>query len=1162
MADRIDAVMATAIALDVSPAERSLRNLKNSVDIVNRSVQNQAELLRISGEGYRSAKTKVDGLNDVMERQQKVIDRLTRQQSDQSRIAQNQAKNIADLTEKIKQAKAERDAEAKVNGKATEAYRKLTEQIKQNQKALRDTKGIDRALNSTTRQLEIAKTKMLNYQRQQQSATREMNEIRPTGWHRVGSAIDHVNGIMNRTKEKAHTLRDVMAGTFLGNTLSSAASSAWNGIKMSVGGAVATGYKFNEQQQAMKASWDTLTGSASKGQDMVDMTNSMAASAQNSTKMVDQLNQKFYAVTNSKDKTKELSESVLKLQDAFNVSDDAVGNFATQWSQMVGNGKASAQDMLSIQNVFPKFREELLKYEQQVTHNKDLTMQQMNDMMSKGQISADAMNHVLISMGQEYKNSTQNFAKTLPGMARTVKAMMPRLLGEATKPLTEAASPVYQAVSKWVSDPATDNKFKQLGKKVQSAMTTVMRAFGVSNMSNTTNVLNNMIDSIGNNVQKVAQWIARNAQNIKASFALIKSIIHLAFSAVSAAAHVAINALSLFTKQSNKSSKSSNSMASKMKSLSKVIDSLSKNQKKLQTIMKVLMALFVAGKIIKFAVAVKRLAQAARIASTAQWLLNVAMDANPVGLAVMAVSALVLALGLFAKWCFDHKTLISDWIKSQFAKQARWGRNIKNFFTKTLPRGIKAGASFVRKAAKAIVEAIEWPFKQLFKWLIGGFKNIAKKIKNALKIGGKKMSGVPGASYATGTSGTTEDQVALVNDAQSKHFREMMLYKGNLYRFPNRRNIKAYIPAGAEVIDGEASHKLAKQRNLPHYASGTSGASQLSSLVNGLNAYGNGNRQQIAKKFLVDLTKKFNDQLAKFQQQIQKANQEAQQAIEKTRKELAQKLAEYRQRLAQSMAETNKQLHQSESEASKSLGQQKREAEQERMHTLADHKGHSAEDIKAIEKEQQKYAKSMNSAYASFWKSIDSARSSAEKSAQTARASFSKSTATARNSADLAIKKAQQHQSHVVNLANQNINRLKEWRQSNINQMRSGMAEFADGGLANRPSIFGEAGLEAAIPLDQMKSGSAWQTLAKVVSYYAGNTDNVNQPTNSANNDSQTNAVLANKLDTLIGLMEQFVSGQADQIKATKGINGYDSNRAFNDFSSNFRTAQAGNLTY
>ena len=124
------------------------------------------------------------------------------------------------------------------------------------------------------------------------------------------------------------------------------------------------------------------------------------------------------------------------------------------------------------------------------------------------------------------------------------------------------------------------------------------------------------------------------------------------------------------------------------------------------------------------------------------------------------------------------------------------------------------------------------------------------------------------------------------------------------------------------------------------------------------------------------------------------------------------------------------------------------------------------------------------------------------------------------------------------------------------------MAEFANGGIADRPSIFGEAGLEAAIPLDSMKQGNAWQTLAKVVSYYAGNTDNDNQSSNSSNNDSQAVAVLSNKFDMMISLMEQFVSGQSDQIKATKGINGYDSGKAFNDFSSNFRTAQAGNLTY
>lgn len=1231
MAERIDAVMATAIALDVSPAERSLRNLKNSVDIVNRAVQNNAEALSQAGEGYKSAKAKAQGLNDVIEKQREVVNRLAQQQADQIDIAKNQQQNIIDLTEKIKQANAERRAEAEANGRSSESYKELTEKIKQYQKALRDTKNIDRSLSSTSRQLESARNKLLRYTREQQQANREVNNLKPIGWNRVGNAIERVNHIMDSTKDRAGRMKGVFMGTFAGNALSNAASTAWGHVKMAIGGAVTMGYKFNEQQQSMLASWTTLSGSASKGQDMVDMTNKMAVAAQNSTEMVDKLNQKFYAVTNSKGKTEDLSNAVLKLQDAFNVSDDAIENFGTQWSQMVGNGKASAQDMLSIQNVFPKFREELLKYEQQVTHNKNLTMKQMNDMMSKGKISSDAMNTVLISMGQEYQKATDNFAKTLPGMTRTIKAMMPRLLGDATKPLTDAASPVYKAVSKWVSDPATGDKFTELGQKVQFSMQMVMASFGATNQVNTTRILNNAIEGIGNTVQRVAAWISRNANTIKAGFNLIKAAGHLAFVALGQTIKIVIGLLNGFTGGTKKSGKGSQSMAKQMNNLAKNMNNLANHTSKVRGIMKALLALWAAGKVVKFAFGVLKLVKAVRdyeviskIATAAQWAFNVALDANPIGITIMAVAGLIAALVAFAHWLNTHKTLVNDWFKSQFAREDRWGRNIKNFFTKTLPNSIKAGAKFVKNAAKAVVDAIEWPFKKMFSWLKNSAKKVGKKITSGLKGAGKKLSGVPGAMFASGTSSTQEDQIALVNDAQSQHFRELMLWNGGLYQFPNKRNLHAFVPAGAEIIDGETAHKIMNGKDENRFASGTSGSSQLSSWIGGLNDYGRGQRGAVSEKFLVELTKRFNEQLAKFQEQIRKANQQAQETIAKAQQNLMKRLAEARQRLNDSLAKTAQRLAERRQRAQQALTERQAKAKQTYNQKIAkaqaregenedkasdayDNRFAKAEETwdknkkkykdnpkmlakaqarfkKALQKAaqifnnssskhslsyaqtyakaQEAYKKSISSAQSSYNNSMNMAAASATKSRQSANASYSNSYNSSEISAHTAIQKAQQLQAKKVNLANENIKRLKAWRQSNIDQLRSGMAEFANGGIADRPSVFGEAGAEAAIPLDQMKAGNAWQTLAKVVSYYAGNTDNDNQNSNSSNNDSQAVAVLSNKFDMMIELMEQFVSGQDKQINATKHINGYDSGKAFNDFSSNFRTAQAGNLTY
>ena len=280
----------------------------------------------------------------------------------------------------------------------------------------------------------------------------------------------------DNTKKSFSNLREVMTGTFLGNAVLNGIHAIGNGLK----GLIATGYQYTRQQQTMIASWNTLTGSASKGQEMVDMTNKLAISAQNSTEMVNDLNQKFYAVTNSAGKTKELSQSVLTLQDAFNASDASIENFSTQWAQMVGNGKASAQDMLSIQNVFPKFRQELLAYEREATHNKNLTMQQMNDMMSQGKISSKAMNEVLIGMGHKYQDATKNFTNTLDGMGRIIKTTAPRLLGAMVEPFTKAQNPIYKAVSNWVSDPRTLKEFQNAGKNVANTFNSTLNGLSTA----------------------------------------------------------------------------------------------------------------------------------------------------------------------------------------------------------------------------------------------------------------------------------------------------------------------------------------------------------------------------------------------------------------------------------------------------------------------------------------------------------------------------------------------------------------------------------------------------------------------------------------------------------------------------------------------------------
>lgn len=288
-------------------------------------------------------------------------------------------------------------------------------------------------------------------------------------------ATDSASKNADETGKHFSKLHEIIKGTFIGNFAANAAQTALGTIKNAIGGVITEGTHYNRLQQDMLAQWNTLTGSAGKGKELVKETNDLAIAAQNSVEMVNDLNQKFYAVTNSSSKTRDLSKAVLTLQDAFGQSDDAVKNFAMQWSQMIGNGKANAQDMMSIQNVFPKFMEELVEYERKVTHNSKLTTAQVRDMMSNGKISADAMNTVLIGMGKKYKNATDNFSQTMDGMERTIHARIPVLAGAIVKPFQDLKNPLLGKMSNWITSIGAEKSFENFGKSIAGTIDNLMR---------------------------------------------------------------------------------------------------------------------------------------------------------------------------------------------------------------------------------------------------------------------------------------------------------------------------------------------------------------------------------------------------------------------------------------------------------------------------------------------------------------------------------------------------------------------------------------------------------------------------------------------------------------------------------------------------------------
>lgn len=1111
MAEKISAIMATEVALDVTPAQRSLRGLKQSVNIVNKAIQAQSSNLAAAGNAYEAARAKASGLTDVINRQRDVISRLEEQQSRQLEIARNQASTVSDLQEKIRQTRAARDAEADAVGKQSEKYKELNEDLNNYRSSLREANNIDQRLRSTTNQLESARNKMARYVAEQRQANIDSRELSTSGWKRVGDAILTANRHIQETRQEVGGLRGVFTGTFAGNALVQGAQATWGAVKRGIAGVIQAGSNFDKQQQVMQASWDTLMGSASKADNMRQSIVNMSNALGQPVDLTNELSQQFYHVFDNQPETEQLTRSFLTMGDAIGLSSDRLQQVGQDFTHMLSSSKLQLGDLNQISDAFPMFSSALLDYERQLQHNGSLTMDDLRKQISAGKIQSKDAEAVMNQLGERYKKSSENLMGTLDGMRRQIMSKIPQLSGDIMDPILKQQSPIYKTVSQWVADPATDTEFENLGKKVNSGMQLVMRSFGVSsNPQVLTNTLNRAVQAAGNGVQRLAQLIAQHANTIKASFNLIGAAGKAGFAILGAAIRAVVAALNLLTGGAQKSGKQSQSTAQQLNQLANNLNRLASNRSRVQMLGRALAGIFIATKIVRFTSfirglsstiagplvgAVSRGITAFRAGASAIGVMNAALAINPYVLAAAAIAGITVALVVL----YRHNKKFRDFMRGLWViTKTVAGAIIKTFpaywMIKALQKLYQQSPAF-RRFVNNMANAVRNIFGTLFKWLkdmLGGiWKGIKWAYNKVADVGRSGSISNPSRAYASGSSGDPSDQIAVVNDANSKNWREMMYYNGRLSWFPNKRNVRAFIPAGASIINGDDAAKL-MNRSENHYASGLG---DLNNLVGNLNHAGSILHAQERKKFMDELQKQMKSYLSE---------------IKKTMIDLNKQVADAEQKREDSLQEAKQQLNQSVSEAISKM---------------------SSSDSK----ERQTGETDKSKAYSTYYSSVD------------------KANATYQDAVDKIDSKR--------NLALLNRSRVYDWYRSNMRRADNEFATYANGGIASTPSIFGEAGLEAAIPMDTMKSGEAWSLMNKVTSYYAGNEQNLQSPTQQSADNRQL-LEMNKKFDKIIQFMDMIIGQQGAQLDATKKINGYNKDQAFKDFSSQFRTAQTSNLTY
>lgn len=843
---KVQATMSTEIALDTLQAANSIKRLTQLVNSSTNAWKAQESQMRSAGDYLGAAQAKYDGLGNAIQNQQRKIEKLKQEQSQlkgstaetaeqylkyQQQIDQATTR-LASLENQQRQAKnsldyhrsglAELQKQYKLQNESSEAYvKRLKAEGKEDEAREEQLKQYKSSITNLNKQYEKQKDMLERVARQSGKTSEEylvqrrrLDETATSLAHarnaadrlndeieqsqrsstfigRLKDSFKRLGSEVSETETKTSRLKGIFGATFAANLISNGFQNALGAIKGKFDEIAQSSAEYVKYQQTMNATWLTLTGNAEEGKKMVDMTNQMAQAAANSTEMVDGMNQKFYAVTHNTELTKQQTQAILTLQDAFGQTDAAVENFATQWAQMIANGKVQGQDMMSIINVFPEMKNQLKEVAAQELGIADMTQEKYAELQKDGKITSEMAQKALFELQDKYKDATANFSTTIGGLERTIQSRMPAVVAAFRDPIDKMKNPFLQQIGNWVADPNTETKFKDLGEHVSKGLGTIMDAFSkVFNLGDGTDKLNGLMDGLNKFVDNLSKSVANNAPKIVAFFKETKDSLGAVFSIGKDFAggvwEVAVDMIKGVAGAFNLMTGNGKKAKGPVTSLSKALGGIAKHKTAIKTVGSLFAAYFVGSKVALGITAVVKGIHAWRTATVgmtaAQKLLNLAMASNPIGLIVVAVTTAITALVLLYKHNKKFKAFVDGMFSAAKKAFDKIFKVTKEIFGKIIDFFKKDWKQVLLFIANPIAGAFALIYKhnKKFKAFVDGIvknikdmaKGVAKHMSSLKKDWGEKWDNVKKFASKTweGIKGNaTEAMTALGKDIDKHH---------------------------------------------------------------------------------------------------------------------------------------------------------------------------------------------------------------------------------------------------------------------------------------------------------------------------------------------------------------------------------------------------------
>ncbi|TYA97380.1 peptidase M23 [Lactobacillus sp. SL9-6] len=677
---KVSNTMATEIKLDTVSAASSLKTLNNAIKGTTQAWKANEVSLKSAGDYLKAAEAKYKGIGETigvvqdkvskLREKQASLDTSTKDGAEQysklsTQLAQTENK-LASLTSQQSRAKSSMEYYKSGLGDLQKSFKSVTdvtnsyvERLQAEGKEAEAQKaklgGLRDSVENLGKQYKVQSDELARIKKESGEAsdaykqqeirlnktattlaktTKEQSELdkafRSQNMGFFGRSLETIKsklgGVKKESKETGESVKHIGMGFALGSAISNGASQAFNWLK----GVTKQGYELAEAGGVIKKQWTNLGLSNGTATKMTAQIGEIRGKANMAGGAIDAMQKKFYATTNSATKARALTEVLSSYGSAAGKSGDEIAQMSQGVAKLSGSAKVTSS---LFQRTFGKVPE----LQKAIVTSSGMSTDAFNKSLAAGKITGTQLQEYMVKASKTSGKAWEEFSETSKGKLASLEGTYTNMKVAFSKPLTAGV------------EKAIDSITKKKGKldAVKTSLTALVTKAGAKT---------------GEYIGKFIKFLVNNQKAISTFAGSLISIVSSLGKGVWDVVAGSIKAIGGHSKDASKG----------LSGVAKASQAIASHKKGIADVGKAIAIAFAVGKIVKFVSMITEVIRITKLWTAAQWLFNIALDANPIGIAIVVIGA----LGAAFYEAYKHIKPFREWVNKTVKSVVSLGKSI------------------------------------------------------------------------------------------------------------------------------------------------------------------------------------------------------------------------------------------------------------------------------------------------------------------------------------------------------------------------------------------------------------------------------------------------------------------------------------------------------